>query len=168
MTHLLSNSLLTASVITNQTRAARREKTSKHLCYFTKKWINNSNTIKTSAALSNSDFVFVPCAGSSVWEEGCLESSSWLWAAARWSTAAPRPPSLWPWYPVTRYQPGHSKKRQSTSRRASLDIQMTKNRKIQRANKVWASPLVHKAAWIWALVPSSTEFQPETSFFALP
>lgn len=70
--------------------------------------------------LCQTQLVFVPCAGSSVWEAGCLESFSWLWVAARWSTAALRPPSLWPWYPETRYPPGHSEKRQSTSRRDAL------------------------------------------------
>lgn len=34
--------------------------------------------------------------------------------------------------------------------------------------RVGVLPLVHKAVWILALVPSSTVFQPETSFFALP
>lgn len=34
--------------------------------------------------------------------------------------------------------------------------------------KMWVLPLVHKAVWIWALVPSSMGFQPETSFSVLP
>ena len=80
--------------------------------------------------LQTSCSVSVPCAGSSVLEAGCLGSFSWLWAAARWSTAALRPPSLWPWYPETRYPPGQREKRQSTGRRARIDVQISNNSKI--------------------------------------
>jgi len=67
--------------------------------------------------------VFVPCAGSSVWGAGCLGSFSWLWAAARWSTAAPRPPSLWPWYPGTRCPPGWTRSRRDVTLRCSQNTE---------------------------------------------
>lgn len=69
----------------------------------------------------------LPCAGSSGWEECCPESSSWLWAAARWSTAALRPPSLWPWCPETRYPPAE---RQVGQRRKGSDKPQSRRRSL--------------------------------------